>query len=111
MLIICNPIAGNGQGGKIFSKVCKLLRKNRISWDFKETRYEGEAEEISRKAVNEKKHKRILVIGGDGTINEVIQPLVKTDIDLGIIPAGTGMILHLELVLIIPQLLFYKQQE
>lgn len=90
MLLICNPVAGVGKGKEILNKVCKFLRKASFPYEFEETKYSGEAEEISEKAVAEGRHRRIIAIGGDGTINEVIQSLVGKDIYLGIIPAGTG---------------------
>lgn len=39
----------------------------------------------------------ILTLGGDGTINEVLQGMVHTDVPLGILPGGTANCLAMEL--------------
>ena len=39
----------------------------------------------------------ILVAGGDGTINEVVNGMVHSDVPLGILPAGTANVLANEL--------------
>jgi diacylglycerol kinase family enzyme len=41
----------------------------------------------------------VLVAGGDGTINEVAEGLVGTDVPLGILPAGTANVLATEMKL------------
>jgi diacylglycerol kinase family enzyme len=33
---------------------------------------------------------RVVVCGGDGTINEAAGPLIGTDVALGIVPSGSG---------------------
>ncbi|QHC83803.1 hypothetical protein AS589_02850 [Empedobacter brevis] len=55
----------------------------------KETAYQFHAKELVKEAVAEKSDV-IVACGGDGTINEVASALVKTNIPLGIIPAGSG---------------------
>ena len=55
----------------------------------KETKYQFHAKELVVEALNE--HADVIVAcGGDGTINEVASALVKKNIPLGIIPAGSG---------------------
>lgn len=39
----------------------------------------------------------ILVWGGDGSINQVLEPLIKAGIPLGIIPGGSANIMAREL--------------
>jgi diacylglycerol kinase (ATP) len=39
----------------------------------------------------------VLAAGGDGTINEVVNGMVHTDVPLGVIPAGTANVLAVEL--------------
>lgn len=42
-------------------------------------------------------YNRVVVAAGDGTINEAVNALVRTDTALGIIPCGTGNVLALNL--------------
>ena len=51
---------------------------------------------IARSAI-ERGADLILVAGGDGTINEVVNGMVHSDVPLGILPAGTANVLANEL--------------
>ena len=53
------------------------------------TTHPGHATELAVKAV-ERGVNRVLVIGGDGTINETAQPLRRSATALGIVPIGSG---------------------
>lgn len=59
---------------------------------------EGHIEELAREAIAQGA-RRVAVAGGDGSINEALQALAGTDVELGIIPAGTSNILANELSL------------
>jgi diacylglycerol kinase (ATP) len=54
------------------------------------------ASEIVRRAI-ERGADLILAAGGDGTINEVVNGMVHSDVPLGILPAGTANVLACEL--------------
>jgi diacylglycerol kinase (ATP) len=54
------------------------------------------AADVARDAI-ERGADLILVAGGDGTINEVVNGMVHSDVPLGILPAGTANVLACEL--------------
>jgi YegS/Rv2252/BmrU family lipid kinase len=94
-LVIVNPNAGSGKGWLDWPVIEKLL----ISYNF---RYQHEftlrrlhAIVLTRKFINEG-YRKIIVVGGDGTMNEVINGIFiqkrfeTSDIILGMIPVGTG---------------------
>lgn len=56
----------------------------------------GDIERLARAAVASG-IRRLVVVGGDGTINEAVQALVGTEVELAIVPAGTSNILANEL--------------
>jgi diacylglycerol kinase (ATP) len=56
----------------------------------------GHAGEIARQEV-ERGAELILVAGGDGTINEVVNGMAFSDVPLGVLPAGTANVLASEL--------------
>ena len=51
--------------------------------------YKGHSIKLAKKAVQNKAN-IVVACGGDGTINEVGQSLVKTPVFLGVIPLGSG---------------------
>lgn len=56
----------------------------------------GSGEEFARKAIAEG-FDSVLVCGGDGTVHKVLQPLVGTNVALGVIPMGTANALAVDL--------------
>lgn len=56
----------------------------------------GDIERLAREAVASG-IRRLVVVGGDGSINEALQAVVGTDVELGIVPAGTSNILANEI--------------
>lgn len=57
----------------------------------KETRYRGHLEEIVRAFLaSSYQDKVIITLGGDGTINEVVNMCLGHDVAVGLIPTGTG---------------------
>jgi len=88
ILFIVNPSAGHGKCGKRWNKLAPKIEE-KYSCEVFYTKRPGEAEAEARMAV-ERGIKRIFVVGGDGTINEVINGAMSANIEIGIIPFGTG---------------------
>lgn len=92
---IVNPVAGRGDGLKDWPLISKMLRDHQIAHDYAFTERKYHAIELSVEAVN-KGFRKILVVGGDGTLHEVvnglfIQQVAKpTDVLLSVIAVGTG---------------------
>ena len=90
-----NPVAGTGRGLEDFPQISKLLRDNSIPSDPVFTEHKYHAVELTVTAVN-KGYRKIIVIGGDGTLHEVvnglfIQKAVRPDeVLLAVISVGTG---------------------
>lgn len=92
IIAIQNPITGNKDPQKLKGEVEAYLKSLGVKYDYYQTGKEKHAEEIAKDAC-EKGVKLIIVIGGDGTINEVINSIAFTDVKLGIVPNGTGNLL------------------
>jgi YegS/Rv2252/BmrU family lipid kinase len=92
---IVNPEAGSGKGIKDWPLIKALLEKEEIEFDFHLTERKYHAVELTVWAIR-KNYKRILVVGGDGTLNEVVNGVFiqkqqpPTEITLGVIGVGTG---------------------
>ena len=87
--LIWNPVAGNGAALKAYQLVTDALAERGISFTSEKSAYAGNATELAKEAVANGV-KKIVVLGGDGTIREVAMALINTDIPLGIISCGTG---------------------
>lgn len=92
---IINPNAGKGLGQKKWPEISKLLEKYEFNYDFEFTHNRGHAFEISQKVSGEK-YQNVVGVGGDGTMNEVINGVMTNTsgftntISVGMIPVGTG---------------------
>ena len=75
--VIVNPVSGGGKGLGDFPKISHLLRENGIEHDPAFTEHRHHATELSVEAVN-RGYRKIIVVGGDGTLNEVITGLMKS---------------------------------
>lgn len=93
--VIVNPNAGNGKGRKDWKRISGLLDKNLDITDAKFTEKKGDAITFARNAIGAGS-RNILSVGGDGTLNEIVngvftQDICSTpDITLGLLPVGTG---------------------
>lgn len=94
--IIYNPISGN-KGKSIKENIALQLEKIENSVLLK-TEYANHATELAKYCIAQKAE-RIIVVGGDGTINEVARQLIHYPIPLAIVPmgSGNGLASHLKL--------------
>ena len=88
-LLIINPISGTGAKQGVAERIKSRLAESGFDVEVKFTTGPGNATELAREAVENKFH-TVVAIGGDGTVNETAVGLSKTDVALGIIPAGSG---------------------
>lgn len=94
-LVIVNPNAGRRKGEKDWEIISGHLRKAGIAYKALFTNAPGHAIEISVSQI-ENGYKNLIVVGGDGTMNEVVNGIFRqnrfptVDISLGMITVGTG---------------------
>lgn len=88
-LVIFNPNAGQWDARRELEKALGLLAKR--GWEVvqRETRGKGDALRYAQEAVSSG-YEAVIVAGGDGTVNEVVNGLVGSDVALGVLPLGTG---------------------
>ena len=93
VLCIVNPVSGLKKSLKVYSEVKNLIESHGFTPQLLKTEYAGHAKKvISELQPND--FNRILIFGGDGTVNEVINGLYQSDLcslfPIGIIPTGSG---------------------
>jgi diacylglycerol kinase (ATP) len=94
MRVIVNPVAANGAAGKRWPQIRDILRAEGGQFDASFTESPNHATELAREALSAG-YRTIVAVGGDGTLNEVVNGLVvegtvDPTVNLGIIPGGTG---------------------
>ncbi|MBN2331480.1 MAG: diacylglycerol kinase family lipid kinase [Deltaproteobacteria bacterium] len=89
IMFIINPIAGRGRWEEVQQQINVMLGGGNKELFFHVSRYAGHAEELSRALVVEQPE-MIVAVGGDGTVNEVVNGIGCSGIPLGVIPRGSG---------------------
>src|SRR5919106_5497553 len=74
-LILVNPIAGNGRAHGLTPKVEAWLAERGLEARLIETREPGHAERLAAAAAD-LGHDRVVAVGGDGTVQEVVNGLM-----------------------------------
>jgi YegS/Rv2252/BmrU family lipid kinase len=91
-----NPNAGKKKAKEDWPQIAALLNDRKIGFDVEFTRYRRDAIKIVRNSINEQGYTNIIAIGGDGTINEVVNGIFlqhrfpTSEISLSAIMIGTG---------------------
>lgn len=96
-MIIVNPISANGKTGRIWPGIAAELSRQGLNYDFQLTSGSKDATRLAKKALQDG-YRTVVAVGGDGTINEVVNgfydekdgSLINSDSRLGIIASGTG---------------------
>ncbi|MBN1483177.1 MAG: diacylglycerol kinase family lipid kinase [Chloroflexia bacterium] len=94
LYLVVNPVAAGGRAGRVWPRIQKHLRGLGLEFEAGLTRAQGEATRLARQAVRAG-HRTVVAVGGDGTINEVINGLIapgqeRSGARLGVIITGRG---------------------
>lgn len=88
-LFIVNPAAGKGRTIKLIPGIEEYCRSRDYRHEIVTTGYPGHATEIARQK-SAQEPCRIYSVGGDGTLNEVLNGMAGSGSSLGVIPGGSG---------------------
>jgi YegS/Rv2252/BmrU family lipid kinase len=91
IVVILNPGAGGGKALKSLPRIHGILKRIERPYAIYVTKARGDAIPAA-KSYAESGAKRILAVGGDGTINEVANGIYQSgaDVALGLVPVGHG---------------------
>ena len=93
--VILNPHAGGGKGSHDRKKIEQLLKKSGLNYSLAVSEFPRHAIALAKDLVTAGAT-HVIVAGGDGTLNEVVNgifqadPKIKREITLGMLPVGTG---------------------
>ncbi len=90
ILLLYNPMSGRTNFKKHIRQIIRFFQKTNHLLDVYESKKPGDLKEYSAQMAAS--YDVFLVAGGDGTVNEVVNGMMKTDHRpvLGILPAGTA---------------------
>src|ERR1041385_8059280 len=93
-LLLYNPLSGQRSQRRLqkIETVCSILRSAGVEVSSSPTQSAADGTEQARQAVTSG-YDTVFACGGDGTVHDVLQGLVGTDVALGIIPMGTANVL------------------
>ncbi|WP_353893704.1 diacylglycerol kinase family protein [Proteinivorax hydrogeniformans] len=93
---VINPKSANGSTAQYWPRIKEMLQDEKYDFDYQLTSAPNQADEIAMEAIR-KGYEKIVAVGGDGTVNEVVNgfflddgSLVNPKAKLGIISRGTG---------------------
>src|ERR1700685_2672313 len=98
-LVVINPHSGSGKGRKIGQRVRSQLLKNPNDFLFVEGSSLAESLEQVDALCKKQIFDVLISIGGDGLIHDLLPKLIKYELPLLVVPAGTGNDLARELKL------------
>src|SRR5947207_631612 len=84
---IVNPAAGKGAASKLQDRMRGRLTELGIAGEFVKTTGQGDTTRLARLAI-EKGFTTVVAVGGNGTVNEVVNGITKDNVAVGIIPTG-----------------------
>lgn len=89
---IVNEHSRSGKGVRVWKQIEALLKKEKEPYRIWKTEYAGHATKLAGEISSlEEKEIKLVVVGGDGTINEVINGITDFEkVRFGIIPTGSG---------------------
>lgn len=88
---IINPNSRSGKGGMVWEFIHPELLKRGVEHDYYHTSYSGHATQLAKTITSDGQEHNLIVLGGDGTVNEVINGIQDIrKVTLGYIPTGSG---------------------
>ena len=89
--LFLNPTAGRGRAGRRQARIVELLQRRDLPIELHQSEAVGNLEELVKHHV-ERGVRKIVVAGGDGSVHEAVNGIMRAgrSAALGLIPTGTG---------------------
>ena len=93
--VVANPVAGRRDRSGLLASLVVTLREHGIAATVRTTGGPGDATTFAREVPDDAG--AIVAVGGDGTVNEILEGLRGRDVPLAVLPVGTANVLAAEL--------------
>lgn len=88
-IFIVNPTSGNNLGIEASLVIDEYCKRRNVNYEIIYTEKKNDAINIARE-LKDNENVTIFSVGGDGTLNEVVNGLANSKAKLGLIPVGSG---------------------
>jgi diacylglycerol kinase (ATP) len=88
--VIANPVSGGGIGHIKLRELIGIMRTKGIDFEIMVTQAPGHATELGAKVKSRDDIDALIVLGGDGTMSEVVRGLYGSEIPVATVPCGSG---------------------
>jgi YegS/Rv2252/BmrU family lipid kinase len=89
LLYLINPISGTKRKPLLKKTIEQQTREKRLPFEIGETRSDGDYSSL-KKHIIEEKFTDVIVCGGDGSVSTITSFLLDVDVNIGIVPTGSG---------------------
>jgi diacylglycerol kinase (ATP) len=89
IIYLINPISGTQKKGKIKELIIRKTRARGIDFEILPSRADGNYDDL-RGIIRKDAVTDVVICGGDGTLNAVVNALQGVHVNIGIIPIGSG---------------------
>jgi diacylglycerol kinase (ATP) len=92
VVLLVNPASANGSTGRRWPEIARLAADAGLRGETLLSEGPGDIVELARQAA-EDEARLVVVIGGDGTVNEAVNGLLRAEaqsVELALLPRGTG---------------------
>ena len=89
-VFLVNPASDNGATGRRWPELAHRASQLGLHGEALFSERPGHLIDLARKAVDDGAQ-LVVAVGGDGTLNEVVNGVAGRDVELATIPIGTGM--------------------
>lgn len=87
-IFIVNPISGKGKALDLVNNINSVCKKKNINYEIIYTTKPNDATNIAKRYKDE--DVVLYSVGGDGTLNEIVNGVAGTNTKIGVIPGGSG---------------------
>ena len=91
VVAILNPVSGRRDMRPVAERIGRFVERRGASFELLETSHSGHATQLASQAAAQAD--AVLVVGGDGTVCEVVNGLCDSEIPVAILPTGTENLL------------------
>jgi len=88
-IFLINPISGNSSKNALPGLIAAAAKKHAASYIILPTVASGDYHFVKQK-IREEHYTDIIICGGDGSVNSIVQDVKDTHVNFGIVPLGSG---------------------